>query len=107
MVKNIITIFSIVVLLGLGYYLYLNQGAASLDFVTSQTVSEQLTQNTQMYIERQRLLQEVQLDFEIFSDERFRNLQSFELPVPLIPSGREQLFDANTATPSAVISDES
>lgn len=93
MIKNIIAVLSIILLIALAYYLFFMGDDMDLDFAADASVSAQLLQNTQTFVERQRTLQRVQLDTQLFQDERFIRLMSYEVETPNIPVGKSRLFD--------------
>lgn len=112
MIKNIIAALSVVLLLALAYYLFFMGNDMDLEFASTEAVSAQLLQNTQIFVERQRTMQQIDLKTELFQDSRFSELSSFEPAVPVVQVGKRQLFDAivpllnqpapvNNDTPSA------
>lgn len=100
MIKNIIVAFSVVLLLALAYYLFFMGNDMDLEFTSTEAVSAQLLQNTQVFVERQRTMQQIDLKTDLFQDSRFRELSSFAPAVPVVQVGKRQLFDTIVPLPS-------
>lgn len=87
--KNLFVIIGLLLVAGLGYYLYTTNGSLSL-----QTSDENfnLEAESAELIRKIDSIKNIQIDRDLFSDPRFTNLQSFETPVPTYPVGRNNPF---------------
>ena len=89
--KNIIVVVGLVLIAGLGYYLYtqnigLNTNSGNTE-VSNQSVAE-----TEAFLRRLNDLKKIQLDQSLFSDARFIGLTSYETEVQPLPTGRNNPF---------------
>lgn len=91
LLQNIIVIGGILVILGLGYYLYTQN--AALDVSSDSDVSAQVAAETADFLRRLNELKAIQLSGDIFSDPRFLSLINFTAPVGSEPVGQENPFD--------------
>lgn len=91
LLQNIIVIGGIVVLLGLGYYLYTQN--AALDVSNDSAVSTQVAAETADFLRRLNELKAIQLNGTLFSDPRFISLVNFTAPVLVEPVGQDNPFD--------------
>lgn len=94
MIKKLIIILSILILLALGYFLFIERNGVSLDILTQGNLSEQLVANSQIFIERGNTLRQTRIDLSLFDDPRFSSLRSYSTPVPGQPIGKQNIFDA-------------
>lgn len=89
--KNLVVLIGLVLVAGLGYYLYTTKGSFGLDASTD---------NLQVEAESAELLRKIDsikrinIERGVFSDPRFTNLRSFATPVPVYPVGRDNPFKA-------------
>lgn len=89
LIQNIIILGGVVVILGLGYYLYTQK---SLD-ATEGGVEVQIALQNEEFIRRLKELQAIELNGEIFNDPRFLSLVNFSAPVISEPVGRNNPFE--------------
>lgn len=98
MIKNIIALLSIIIIAGIGYFLFVERNGSALDLATANTISSQLLTNTQAFIERRSTLDRVRFDFAVLDDERFTSLRSYTSPVIPAPVGKPNLFEAGASS---------
>ena len=89
LLKNLFVILGLVLLVGLGYYLYTTNGSASLD---SSNANMSLEAESADLIRKVETIKRITIDRDLFSDPRFATLQSFATPVPIYPVGRTNPF---------------
>jgi hypothetical protein len=97
-IKNIATILVALSLAFLGYYLYSQNKNANLSFDGGIDSTQQMLTNTQIFIERRTLLDQVKLDTDIFMDPIFQSYRSYRSPDVAAPVGRPNPFEANTSS---------
>lgn len=89
--KNIFVIVGLLLVAGLGFYLYtegeLLDGGA-------QTGDMQVEAQSEEFIRRLETLKRISVDSELFTDPRFTSLRSFATPVPVLPIGRSNPFES-------------
>jgi hypothetical protein len=90
--KNIITLLLIVASAAAGYYFFVVKDAADLVSGNS-ALSQELFADVQRYAERRQTISRIQLDTQIFSDTRFRSLQTFNIDGVTPPQNRANPFD--------------
>lgn len=95
MIKKLIVLLTIVILLGLGYFLIIERNGVSLDILTQSNLSDQLIANSQIFIERGTTLRQTRIDLTLFEDPRFTSLRSYSTPVPTQPIGKPNLFQGS------------
>lgn len=96
--KNILIILGILTIGFAGYYLYNERYATALQFDSNSDTMVNMLSNTQVFMERSRLLQRTNLDISILEDEYFRSLRGFSEPLMEVPAGRPDPFaDADTS----------
>jgi hypothetical protein len=89
LLKNLIVILGLVLIAGLGYYLYSTNGTLAL---------QQNEQDINLQLESAELIRKIDsikqtsIDRNLFSDPRFTSLRSFATPIPSYPAGRENPF---------------
>ncbi len=98
-VKNIATILGALTLAYLGYYLYIQNKEASLSYNNNSTTSiQEMLANNQVFIDRRLKLDKVKLDTDIFMKPVFRSYRSYRSPEVVTPVGRENPFEASSAS---------
>lgn len=95
-IKNISTILVAASLAFLGYYLYKQNQNAGLSYGDGSYSTEQMLNNTQVFIERRALLEKVTLNTDIFIDPVFESLKSYRSPEVVVPVGRDNPFARDT-----------
>ncbi len=90
--KNISTILILATFAFLGYYLY-SQNGSNLLADPGADISATLFADVKKYEERRVILNQVSLNTEIFSDERFSSLKGYSRDYELKREGRENPFD--------------
>jgi hypothetical protein len=90
--KNIITIFGLIVIAVLGYYLFVASNSSTL--VTSNgVVAEQVQMETRVFLDRLNELKTIELDTSILtSDSRLRGLVDYGTPSRPSEVGRPDPF---------------
>lgn len=89
--KNIIVLLGLVLIAGLGYYLYtqnisLNTSGDNIA-VTNQSAAE-----TEVFLRRLNDLKQIDLNTKLFTDSRFTSLTSYATDVPVLFVGRGNPF---------------
>jgi len=91
--KNISALVVIAVVAAIGYFIFLQPDNTALSLGGYSELSSQLLSKTQIFIERRGTLESVQLDFGVFTDDRFLSLQSFSTDIPDQSVGKNNLFN--------------
>ena len=94
---NLIVLLGII-LFAFGGYFFLTQDSQM--FSTSSTSDEQIQRllaSSQLFVERSRILSNVELDTQIFDSEIFNSLKSFSPPPDEYSVGRSNPFAPTTA----------
>lgn len=87
--KNIFVILGLLLIAGLGYYLYSTGGTFGLN--TSERDLSVEAESAEL-IRKIDTIKRISIDESIFSDPRFTNLRSFASPVPVHSIGRDNPF---------------
>ena len=90
-IQNGIILIGFTLLAAAGYYLYLQQGDLLLE-LADDDLTAQLERESQAFIAKQNELRSIDLELELFDDERFMDLRSFATPVPDLEVGKENPF---------------
>ena len=90
--KNLLVTLVLALLIAAGYFAYQQRDATSLGFSSTRQVSENVRANTEIFIARRAILEEITISQEIFEDQRFQSLESYTGSVPEQPVGRENPF---------------
>ncbi len=98
--KNLLTLAVFVILVGLGYYLFTQAGTGGLDITGSDTVSPDLLQKTQVFIERRSALDQVALETDFLTVAPFTTLRSYTTEIPDQTVGRSNIFDTAAPVPT-------
>lgn len=96
--KNILVLLGILSIGYAGYYLYTERFATVLQFESNNDTMTNMLNNTQVFIERSRVLQRTTIDVALFEDERFIALRGFSTPLMEVPVGRPDPFADTTLT---------
>ena len=87
--QNIFIILGIVMIAGLGYYLFIQKDGASLN---NNLVNNQAAAETAEFLQRLNELKTIKLEGKILKDQRFTTLVDFSEPVVPVPIGRANPF---------------
>ena len=90
--KYIIIGLGVLTLAYAGYYFLSGSNTETVSFDTSEAVMQNMLANSELFIERRQRLEAVQLDTEVFTDERFLSLRTFVAQVPDQVVGRPDPF---------------
>ena len=90
--KNLIIILGLITVAFAGYFMFMQQSATTLSFETNDEVLRNIQANNQLFIERDRQLNAIELDLNFFADDRFISLKSFDRPIVEQPVGRDNPF---------------
>lgn len=82
-------ILGLLLIAGLGYYLYSTNGSLGLE---SSEENLSLEAESTELIRKIDSIKSISIDRSLFSDPRFTNLRSFATPVPVFPVGRDNPF---------------
>lgn len=93
-VQNLLMLLGIVLIAGLGYYLYTQNSATTLQnaSVASRT---QIAVESNLFLRRLNELKSISLDGAIFSNPRFNALVDFTEPINPQPVGKSNPFSTN------------
>jgi hypothetical protein len=89
LLKNLFVIIGLLLVAGLGYYIYSSQGSLS---PVSNEQDLNLEAESADLIRKIDSIKRISIDRSLFSDPRFTNLRSFATPVPVYPVGRSNPF---------------
>jgi hypothetical protein len=92
--KNLVVILGLATLAFAGYYVYQQQFVTILLTGDQDETLNQIKAETDIFIGRRQLLDQVVITDELFSDERFRSLRAFTTPPENMPIGRNNPFDS-------------
>lgn len=107
--KNIVVVLGIASVVFALYYFLTQGSAATLESATAEQQRTELIAAAQTFSERQRALNEIRLDIDIFSDDSFRSLRSFSTTPAVFTEGRDNPFlpaDGTSSVSSAPASSE-
>lgn len=90
---NLSIILGLITIAFAGYYLYTSQFSQSLNFDTDDQTTQNMLNNTRIFIERSNSIKQVKLDTTFFEDERFTSLRSYTSPIQARPEGRPDPFE--------------
>jgi hypothetical protein len=91
-IQNLLMLLGIVLIVALGYYLYIQSNAAVLK---TGTARDQVALESALILRRLNEIKTVSLDGAIFSNERFTTLVDFTEPIIPQPVGRSNPFTVN------------
>lgn len=89
---NLSIVLGLITVAFAGYYMYTMQVSPSLNFESNEQTTQNMLNNTRVFIERSEALNKVTMDVSFFEDERFNSLKSYSSPVQARPEGREDPF---------------
>jgi len=90
-VKNILILAGLLVIGGLGYYLFILQGDENTTLNSEGAVADAEVASAQ-FIRELNSIKRLDLSDEIFSDPRFQSFVDFSQPIPTLPVGRDNPF---------------
>lgn len=90
--KNLIIVLGLITVAFAGYFMFMQQSSTTLSFETNDTVLRNMLSNSQVFIERRRQLEGIELNLDFFIDDRLLSLQSFDTPIVEQPVGRDNPF---------------
>lgn len=89
--KNLLIILGVITISYAGYYLYTSRSFTTSSGPDDAEYQAMLTR-TQAFITRSQELNQMRLDFSVFEESAFSNLQSYSLPEEDITAGRSNPF---------------
>lgn len=89
-VKNGLVLLGLIVVGGLGYYLFVINGSSDLNSDGVRLDEARLA--SQQFLTNLNVVKSIELDQGLLMDDRFRSLQSFSTPVIPQPSQRQNPF---------------
>ena len=90
--KNLVVILGLITVAFAAYFMFQQQTATTLSFDANEDVLRNMLANSQLFIERRRQLEEVDLDLSFFEDDRFQALESYDQPIVEQSVGRDNPF---------------
>ncbi len=90
--QNLFILIGIIALAGLGYYLFIQKDAVTLN---NEQIDNQISIDTSEFLHRLNHLKTIQLDGAILKDNRFLTLIDFSDDVAPVPIGRSNPFVHN------------
>ncbi len=94
--KNLVIILGLATVGFAGYFVFMQQADPVVGFETDAAMLESMLANSQLFIERRQELETVSINADLFSDERFMSLQSYDRPLTEQPVGRPDPFQPAT-----------
>lgn len=88
-IKNLGVLIGLVVIAGLGYYLFILERDGTVDATSTTSESEIAAQD---FLRRMDDIESITLTTDVFRDARFRSLESFATEVNAVPVGRQDPF---------------
>ena len=88
--KNLISIFGLVLLAAFGYWLFVINGNSSLS--PGSDLSNSADIETRQFLVRLNELRNISIDTEILTDQRLQNLVDANVPPATYPVGRDNPF---------------
>lgn len=89
--QNLLVLLGLVCIAGLGYYLYTQKQASTLDIEGGTSVSQANVESA-AFLQKLNELKEIELNGQLFSDPRFQSLVNNRQPVIEEPVGRANPF---------------
>ncbi len=93
MLQNLIALLGLLIVAGLGYYLYTQSGGSLTN--TSVSGTNEAALEAAEFLARLNELQTLNLDDGLFNDPRFRSLTDVRAEVIAIPVGRNNPFEVS------------
>jgi len=101
-VTNIIVLLGLATVAFAGYYLYTKKTETVLKFTTTPSDIQNLVSQTQVFIERDRILKNVKINVSFFSDRKLLSLQDYRTEIIKAPVGRSNPFEEPELTIESV-----
>lgn len=92
-VKNGLILIGLIILGGLGYYLFVLRADSELVSSTTNTGAARLA--SERFVQELNAIKVVELDDSLFADPRFRSFQNYSKPLIPQPTGRANPFTPN------------
>lgn len=90
--QNILVLLGVVLIAGLGYYLFAQNSDLDTSGANNRAVTSQATVETEAFLRRLNELKGIELDGSILNDSRFTSLIDFSTEVQSMPVGRGNPF---------------
>ncbi len=87
--KNIFVLVGLLLVLGLGFYLYQTNGSLSLE---SSPENIKIEAESEDLVRKLNSIKDISINKKMFTDPRFTNLRTFATEVPDYPTGRNNPF---------------
>lgn len=91
LIKNGLTLGGLLLLAGLGYYMFVLQDDSNVELAGEADLNEARIASEQ-FLRELNAIQNFDLGDDLFTDPRFRSFVDFTTPVPEQPVGRENPF---------------
>lgn len=91
--QNLIAVLGIILVGGVGYYLYVQNSSLSS---TTVTATNEASVQAAQFLSRLNELKTLNLDDSIFNDPRFRSLVDVREDVSPVPVGRQNPFEVSS-----------
>lgn len=91
-VKNLSVVLGVVTIAFGGFYLYTQYSGSGKDFYVGDQITQNMLNNTKIFIERGDILNRTTLDINFFEDDRFNSLRNYSTPIDEQPVGRKDPF---------------
>lgn len=95
---NLSIVLGLITIAYAGYYMYTQKSSNTLSFDSTDQTMQNMLNNTQVFIGYRQTLNKIQLDTNLFKDERFTSLRSFTTPIQDRPIGRPDPFSETEVT---------
>jgi len=92
--KNLFVIIGLLVLAGLGYYLFILERGSELSDSASASRTSQSELEVQEFLRRLADVESITLPTDVFTDPRFKSFEDFGTEVDRVPVGRTDPFTA-------------
>ena len=90
---NLAVVLGLITVAFAAYYIYTQEGSSLVDDEQNRQTMQNMLQKTQAFIGYGQTLKTVDLDVNIFEDERFNSFRSYTTPIQERPIGRTDPFD--------------
>jgi len=97
--KNIFAISFLLLVAGLGYFLFIQRDASGLLLSEDPVVASQLLVQASTFIEKRRRVEAVAVDTSILTNDKFTRLVIYTDPVPVQPLSKEFIFEPAVPIP--------
>lgn len=92
--KNIMAIVILVLVAGLGYFMFIQKNSTNLLLNEDPVIANQLLIQAQSFIEKRRKIDSFALDTTILTNPKFTDLITYTTPVPDQTIGKTAIFEA-------------